>query len=334
MSKYLIRRVAALIPVLLGISVLVFFLVHLIPGDPVQVMLGERATPEIIEQVRKDMGFDQPLYVQYFDYLGRVMRGDLGKSIFTRNEIAEELKSRFPATIELAGTAMLIAVLVGIPAGIISAARPNSMWDKIAMVGALLGVSTPTYLSGILLIWVFALIFPILPPGGRLDVQIDLTPITHFYILDSIITGNLRALGNTLKHLTLPAVCMATWPVAILARMTRSAMLEVLHADYVRTARSKGLSSRVVLIRHALRNALLPIITVVGLQMGALLGGAVLLETIFAWPGIGNWIFDAIQGRDYTVVQSMTLVAAVVFVVMNLIVDFAYTFFDPRIRYD
>ena len=192
----------------------------------------------------------------------------------------------------------------------------------------------PTYLSGILLIWLFALIVPILPPGGRLSVSISLEPITNFFVLDSILTGNLSALANSLKHLILPAIAMGSWPMAILARITRSTMLEVLHADYVRTARSKGLSEYLVLVRHSLPNAALPVITVIGLQMGALLGGAVLLETIFAWPGIGRWVYDAIQGRDYPIVQNMTLVAAMTFVVVNLLVDVIYSLLDPRIRYD
>ena len=350
MTRYVVRRLLSLIPTLVGVTIVVFLLLRLIPGDPAVAMLGEHAAKENVERIREQLGLNRPLFLdvqaleeggfkdftdsQYIRYVGRLVRGDLGDSIHRRNPIAEELKNRFPATVELALCAMLLAVLVGVPAGILAAARRNSLWDGISMVGALVGVSMPIFWLGLMLIMLFAVILGWLPAGGRLDPGIELETTTNFYIIDSIITGNGEALANTLEHLVMPVLALATIPMAIIARMTRSSLLDVLQEDYVRTAYGKGLRERTVLLRHALKNAFLPVITIIGLQTGTLLAGAILTETIFAWPGIGKWVYDAILGRDYPVVQSGTLLIALIFVVANLLVDLSYAYLDPRIRYD
>lgn len=350
MTRYLIRRLISVIPTLLGVTVVVFLLLRLIPGDPAVAMLGEHAAKDNVERIREQLGLNRPLFLdvealkegdfegffdsQYIRYLGRLAQGDLGDSIHRRIPIAQELKHRFPATIELALSAMLVAVLIGVPAGIIAAARRNSVWDAASMIGSLIGVSMPIFWLGLMLIMFFAVLLGWFSVGGRLDPTTELETITNFYIIDSIITGNMDALVDTLKHLALPVIALATIPMAIIARMTRSSMLDVLQADYVRTAHSKGLRERVVLSRHALKNAFLPVITIIGLQTGSLLAGAILTETIFAWPGIGKWVYDAILGRDYPVVQSGVLLIALVFVLANLLVDVSYAYLDPRIHYE
>jgi peptide/nickel transport system permease protein len=333
-----------------GVTLVVFLLLRLIPGDPAVAMLGEHAAQENVERIREQLGLNRPLFLdrealdngdfagfvdtQYLLYLGRLAQGNLGDSIHRRIPIADELKIRFPATIELAMVSMLLAVIVGVPAGMISAARRNSPLDFGTMIGSLIGVSMPIFWLGLMEIMLFAVILQWLPAGGRLDPAIKLETVTNFYIIDSIITGNTEALVDVLRHIVLPAIALATIPLAIIARMTRSSMLEVLQEDYVRTAHAKGLRERVVLFRHALKNAFLPVITVIGLQTGFLLAGAILTETIFSWPGIGKWVYDSILGRDYPVVQSGTLLIALVFVVVNLLVDISYAFLDPRIGYD
>jgi peptide/nickel transport system permease protein len=340
----------ALIPTLLGVTIVIFLLLRLIPGDPAVAMLGEHAAQENVERIREQLGLNRPLFLdkealqrgdlqgffdsQYLRYLGRLVRGDLGDSIHRRIPIANELKQRFPATVELSVCAMLLAVIVGIPAGIISAARRNSVWDGVSMVGSLVGVSMPIFWLGLLLLMLFGVILNWLPIGGRLDLNIELQTRTNFFIIDSILAGNWAALLDVLKHLAMPVVALATIPMAIIARMTRSSMLDVLQEDYIRTAHAKGLRERVVLARHALKNAFLPVITIIGLQTGSLLAGAILTETIFAWPGIGKWVYDAILARDYPVVQSGTLLIALVFVFANLLVDVSYAYLDPRIHYD
>jgi len=350
LTRYLIRRLISVIPTLLGVTVVVFLLLRLIPGDPAVAMLGEHAAKDNVERIREQLGLNRPLFLdvealkegdfegffdsQYIRYLGRLAQGDLGDSIHRRIPIAQELKHRFPATIELALSAMLVAVLIGVPAGIIAAARRNSVWDAASMIGSLIGVSMPIFWLGLMLIMFFAVLLGWFSVGGRLDPTTELETITNFYIIDSIITGNMDALVDTLKHLALPVIALATIPMAIIARMTRSSMLDVLQADYVRTAHSKGLRERVVLSRHALKNAFLPVITIIGLQTGSLLAGAILTETIFAWPGIGKWVYDAILGRDYPVVQSGVLLIALVFVLANLLVDVSYAYLDPRIHYE
>ncbi len=332
MGTYVLRRVLALIIVLFGVSFIAFYFVHLIPGDPAVTLLGERATTESIARVREQLGLDDPLPVQYARFLGRLVQGDLGRSIRTNNPVSDDFSSRFPATVELTIVAMILAVGIGVPAGVFAAIRRNSIFDILSTSLALVGISMPIYWLGLMLVWFFAIQLKILPPGGRIDSDIQLQVITNYFVVDSIITGNWRALGNVLEHLVLPALALSTVPMAIIARMTRSAVLEVLGQDYVRTARAKGLFERAVITRHVLKNAALPIVTVVGLEVGLLLGGAVLTESIFSWPGIGRWIYDAVRLRDYPVIQAMIMIIAGIFVVVNLIVDLLYAALDPRIR--
>jgi peptide/nickel transport system permease protein len=347
-NRFVLGRLISLIPTLLGVTIVIFLLLRLIPGDPAVAMLGEHAAQDNVERIREQLGLNRPEFLdrealeegdfqgffdsQYVRYLGRLFRGDLGNSIHRRIPIAQELKQRFPATIELALLSMVIAVLVGIPAGIASAARRNSLLDNVSMVGSLIGVSMPIYWLGIMEIMLFAVILKWLPIGSRLSVGIELQRRTNFIFIDSIIAGNWTALWDAVKHMIMPALALATIPMSIIARMTRSSMLDVLQSDYIRTAYSKGLTERTVLVRHALKNAFLPVITVIGLQTGNLLAGAVLTETIFAWPGIGKWVYDAIIGRDYPIVQGGTLLIAVTFVFINLLVDLSYGLLDPRIQ--
>ncbi len=335
MGRYILRRLIQLVPVLLGISLLVFAFLHLIPGDPAVTLLGDRATPEAVEQLRERMGLNQPLPLQYLSFLGSLLSFDLGTSIFTGVPILDEIKLRWPATFELSVVAMLIALLLGIPAGVIAAVKKNSLVDNLTMSGSLLGVSMPVYWLGLLLVYLFAVNLQWLPPSGRIgiDAGYSFQPITGFFIFDALIQGDFAALGNILSHLVLPAVTLSTIPLAIIARITRSAMLEVLSQDYIRTARSKGLKELMVIGKHALKNAMLPVVTIVGLEFGTLLGGAILTETIFSWPGIGSWIYGGILQRDYPVVQGGVVFVAFMFVLVNLLVDLSYAFLDPRIQY-
>jgi peptide/nickel transport system permease protein len=287
-----------------------------------------------VKEVRAQLGLDQPLYAQYLIYAGKILRGDLGVSILRGDPVLRDLLRRFPATIELAVTAILIAILVGIPAGIVSAVWRNSVFDGCSRILALTGVSMPIFWLGLMLAWVFGVILGWLPTGFRLGTNVSLTVVTHFNILDSLISGNGAALVGSLRHLVLPAVALSTIPMAVITRMTRASLLEVLSQDYIRTAEAKGLPQRAVVLRHALRNALLPVMTVTGLQVGRLLAGAILTETIFSWPGIGLWIYEAIQARDYPIVQGATLFIATIFVMVNLLTDVLYATVDPRIKYD
>jgi peptide/nickel transport system permease protein len=334
MGQYVIKRFLTIVPVLVGISIIVFGFIHLIPGDPAVTMLGERATPERVKEVRTQLGLDEPLYTQYFIYLGKIVRGDLGASILRGDPVLLDLVRRFPATVELAFSAILIAVLVGIPAGIVSAVWRNSVFDGCSRIMALTGVSMPIFWLGLMLAWVFGVMLGWLPTGFRLGTNVTLVPVTHFNLLDSVLTGNGAALVASVRHLVLPAVALSTIPMAVITRMTRASLLEVLSQDYIRTAESKGLPQRAVVLRHAMRNALLPVMTVTGLQVGRLLAGAILTETIFSWPGIGLWIYEAIQARDYPIVQGATLFIATIFVTVNLITDCLYATVDPRIKYD
>lgn len=333
MIQYIVRRLISMIPTLFGVSVVVFLFIHLIPGDPASAMLRENAPAEVAERIRESLGLNRPLYEQYAIYLGKVLRGDLGRSLVTNNPVTDDLANRLPATAELSILAILIATLVGIPAGIISAVRRNSIIDTASMFLSLTGVSMPIFWLGLMAIYLFAVELHWVPSGTRIGPDVQLTRITNFYLLDALLTGNFAALGDLLHHLILPSIVLATVPMAILARMTRSSMLEALNQDYVRTAHAKGLRTRVVVVRHALKNALLPIITVIGLQVGGLLSGAILTETIFGWPGVGRWVYDSIQLRDYPVVQGVTLTIALIFVFVNLLVDLSYAFVDPRIHY-
>lgn len=333
MSQYIARRLLALIPVMLGVSLVVFMLIRMIPGDPVIVMLGERARPEDIERVREEMGFNRPVYVQYAEWMGRVARGDLGTSIINRTKVMDELKYRLSATIEMIVAGMIIGVVIGVSIGIVSALRRNSWIDLTATFGALIGVSMPIYWLALILIYALAVNRQIFPPSARLDADLDVVRRTGFMLIDTLLMGDLRLFGNAVWHLILPSFVLSTVIMPILARLTRASMLEVMRQDYVRTAEAKGLQPRTVIMRHALKNALLPIVTVIGLQLGGLLGGALLTETIFSWPGMGLWTYRAILSRDYPIVQGAVLVSATIYVVVNLLVDISYAYLDPRIRY-
>jgi len=332
--RYALQRGLTAIPVLLGVSVLVFGFIHLIPGDPAVTMLGERATPEKVAEIRARLGLDRPLWEQYVRYVGRVIRGDLGVSIVRGDPVLTDLLRRFPATVELATAAIVVAVGLGIPVGVASAVWRNSVVDSLARLGALIGVSMPIFWLGVMLAWFFGVTLRVLPTGFRLDTGAAFVPWTNFVIVDAALQGNWRVLVDALRHLILPTLALATIPLAIVARMTRASMLEVLSREFIRTAEAKGLSQRAVILRHALRNALLPIVTVVGLQIGHLLAGAILTETIFSWPGIGLWVYESLEARDYAIVQGTSLFIAVIVVVVNLTTDLLYAVVDPRIRYD
>jgi len=332
--RYAIRRGLTIVPVLLGVSILVFSFIHLIPGDPALTMLGERATPEKVAEVRVRLGLDRPIWEQYLLYIGKAMRGDLGVSIIRGDPVAGDLMRRFPATVELAIAAIIVAIVLGIPIGVASAVWRNSLLDSIARLGALTGVSMPIFWLGLVLAWFFGVQLRILPTGFRLSSGTAFVPWTNFVILDALLQRDWATLGDALRHLILPALALATIPLAVIARMTRASMLEVLSREYIRTAEAKGLSRRAVILRHALRNALLPVLTVVGLQVGRLLAGAILTETIFSWPGIGLWVYESIEARDYAIVQGVSLFIAVIVVGVNLLTDVLYAAVDPRIKYE
>jgi len=333
MFTYSIKRFLHLIPVLLGLSLVVFFIIRAIPGDPAQIILGQAASKEAIDELTKSLGLDQPWYIQYFHYLGDLLTGDLGESIRTKEPISEEIWPYLAATIELSFFAMMIAIFVGVNAGIISAWFQNSWFDYIAMILALIGVSMPIFWLGLMEQWLFAINLEWLPTSGRNNVRNPIETITNIYIIDTLLQGRVDQFVTVIKHLILPSIALATIPMAIIARITRSTMLEVLRADYIRTARSKGLRMFWVVYKHSFKNAIIPVLTVIGLQAGLLLGGAILTETIFSWPGIGRYIYDAIQYRDYPVIQSGILIIALFFVCINLIVDLLYAVIDPRIKY-
>ncbi|WP_342526120.1 ABC transporter permease [Chryseomicrobium sp. FSL W7-1435] len=334
MVNYIGRRLLQLIPVLLGMTFVVFMIIRAIPGDPAQVILGQLASKEAVEALRAKLGLDNPWYIQYFEYLGGLFQGNLGESLRTSQPVADEVWPYLAATFELAFFAILIAVIIGVNAGIISAWFQNSWFDYTAMVLALVGVSMPIFWLGLMEQWIFAIELGWLPTSGREDVRNPISPQTGFYILDTIMQGRFDQLGQVLRHLILPGIALATIPMAIIARMTRSSMLEVMRSDYIRTARAKGQKMFWVVYKHALKNAVIPVLTVIGLQMGLLLGGAILTETIFSWPGIGRYVYEAIQFRDYPVIQSGILIIAFIFVMINLIVDILYGLIDPRIKYD
>ena len=333
MAQFIVRRLLALIPVLIGVSLVVFFLIRMIPGDPVIVMLGERANAQDVARVRSEMGFDRQIYIQYVEWMGRVLRGDLGKSIIGYTPVMDELKQRLPGTIEMVVLGMFIGVVVGVSIGIISAIKQNSWIDIGAMFAALIGVSMPIYWLALMLIYALAVNRKILPPSSRLDAELMVDVRTGFMLIDTLLMRDLKLFANAVWHLILPSVVLSTVIMPILARLTRSSMLEVMCQDYVRTARAKGLTDHIVIIRHALKNALLPVVTVIGLQLGGLLGGALLTETIFSWPGMGLWTYRAILARDYPIVQGAVLVSATIYVFVNLFVDISYAYLDPRIRY-
>jgi peptide/nickel transport system permease protein len=333
MLRYIARRLVQLIPVLLGISILVFFGLHLIPGDVAQLLLGDKGTQADLERLRHQLGLDQPVYVQYLRFLLGAVRGDFGVSIRTRQPAMWEIVQALPLTVELSIAALLFAVVCGLAIGVLAARRPHSALDTGAMIGVLVGVSMPVFWTGILLLLVFGGILGWLPLGSMLDEGMTVRRITGMSVVDGLLTGNTPVVWSSLRHLILPALTLGATSMATIARMARSTMLEVLGLDYVRTARAKGVAEPRVVRRHALRNALLPVVTLIGLQLGLLLSGAVLTETIFALPGLGRLAITSMLARDYPVVQGVVIIAAAVFVLANLLVDILYAYLDPRIRY-
>jgi peptide/nickel transport system permease protein len=314
-------------------TLVVFAIIHAIPGDPAQVILGQKATKEAIATLTNELGLDRPWHIQYVDYMKGLFSGDLGTSLRTRGPINEEIWPYLAATIELTVVAMMIAIFIGVNAGIISAWFSNSWFDYLAMILALVGVSMPIFWLGLMEQWAFSIELGWLPSTGREDVRNPITAITNLYLFDTLLQGRVDQFGQVIQHLILPSFALATIPMAIIARMTRSTMLEVMKSDYIRTARAKGVRMFWVVYKHSLKNAIIPVLTVIGLQTGLLLGGAILTETIFGWPGIGRYLYDAIGYRDYPVIQSGILVIATIFVVINLIIDLLYAVVDPRIKY-
>jgi peptide/nickel transport system permease protein len=332
MLRFVVRRLLLLVPILIGLSILVFLWIRALPGSPATALLGERATAEQIEAINEQYGLNDPIWEQYWAYLKQLGSFDFGDSITTRRPVFDEFLERFPATIELAIAAMFFSILVGIPLGFLAAKRYGSLFDHFSLFASLLGISIPIFVLAIILKYIFAVRLGWLPTVGRISVLIDLEHPTNFYILDAIITRNWEALWDAIKHLILPAIALGTIPLAIITRITRAAVLDVQNEDYVRTARAKGVAPRTVDGRHILRNAMLPIATIIGLQTGLLLSGAVLTESVFAWPGIGTWLVGAIEARDYAVLQGGILFIAIVFVLVNLIVDVSYGLLNPRLR--
>jgi len=333
MLRFVVRRLLLLIPILIGLSILVFLWIRALPGGPAEALLGERATPETIQAIERQYGLDEPLPVQYWRYVKTVSRGDFGDSTVSRQPVVEEFKQKFPATVELAFAAMLFSLFLGIPLGFMAAKKYGSAFDHASLVASLIGISIPVFFLAIILKYIFAVKLGWLPTVGRIDVTIDAEHPTNFYILDAIITLNWEAFVDCLKHLVLPAIALGSIPLAVVTRITRAAVLDVQNEDYVRTARAKGVAPVTVDRRHILRNAMLPISTIIGLQTGLLLSGAVLTETVFAWPGIGTWLVDAIDARNFPVIQAGVLFVSIVFVLVNLLVDISYALINPRIRY-
>lgn len=336
MKKYILKRLLLLFPTLFGVITLVFFMIALSPGDPARVMLGERASQEQLDKLRNELGLNKPLYVQYGIYLKNIVQLDFGKSIKSGQYVMDDIKAHFPATIELALFSMILATFFGVIIGVISATKRYSLFDYLSMTGALFGVSMPVFWLGMVMIMIFSVHLNIFPTGGRINIRYYFTPITNFYLIDAVIhlfkTGDFKVLGSVISHLILPSVALGTIPLAIIARITRSSMLEVLKQDYIKTARAIGVKESRVIFRYALRNALLPVITVIGLQFGLLLSGAILTETIFAWPGIGKWLYMAIEARDFRAVQGGIIFVSTFFVLINIVVDVLYSIINPKIR--
>ncbi len=333
MLKFILKRILLAIPVLLGVSIIVFLIMRVFSADPAPVVLGEHATAEAMQAWRDANGLNDPILVQYWNFLTGALTGDLGESYYTHTPVVDEILSRFPATIELALVAIVIASVVGVALGVVSATHKGSVVDNVSMIIALVGVSMPIFWLGVLLIILFAGVWHILPSSGRIDPMLQPVGGTGFYILDTLMAGDWEALVDALRHIILPALALSMYSMAIITRMTRSSMLDTLNEDYVRTARAKGLRRSIVTRHHALRNAMLPVSTVIGLQLGSLLGGAMLTETVFAWPGIGKYTVDCILKSDFPVVQGVVLLIGCIFVLMNLVVDVIYAFLDPRIKY-
>ncbi|MDP3823908.1 MAG: ABC transporter permease subunit [Burkholderiales bacterium] len=334
MFSFIVKRLGLVVPTFLGITLLVFALIRLLPGDPVEALSGERGmTTERYERLIKEFGLDRPLPVQYADYLWKAVHGDLGHSTITHEPVFKEFITLFPATIELSICAMLLALVIGVPAGIFAAVKRNTAWDYSVMGASLTGFSMPIFWWGLLLILTFSVTLGWTPVSGRIAIRFDIPPVTGFMLIDSLLSSDKGAFKSALSHLILPSIALGTIPLAVIARMTRSSMLEVLREDYVRTARAKGASTFRIVGIHALRNALIPVVTTIGLQVGTLLAGAILTETIFSWPGIGKWLVEAIHRRDYPAVQGGILLSATVIIGVNLIVDVLYGVINPRIRH-
>ena len=334
MLRFIFTRLSLIIPTFFGMTLLAFFLIRMVPGDPIETLAGERGIDaERHAVLLKEYGLDRPVIVQYGIYIGKVLQGDLGKSIITQAPVLSEFSALFPATIELAMCAIIFALLIGIPAGILAAVKRNSILDHGVMGVSLAGYSMPIFWWGLLLILLFSVQLDLTPVSGRIAVQYFFEPVTGFMLIDSLLSGEKGAFLSTVMHLILPTIVLGTNPLAVIARMTRSAMLEVMGEDYIRTARAKGLSNFRVVAVHAFRNALIPVITVIGLQVGVLFTGAILTETIFSWPGVGKWLIEAISRRDYPVLQGGMLLLGAVVMAVNLLVDLTYGIINPRIRY-
>lgn len=334
MLRFALTRLSLIIPTFFGMTLLAFFLIRLVPGDPIETLAGERGIDAARHAVLlKEYGLDQPLMTQYGIYIGKVLQGDLGKSVITQTPVLSEFAALFPATIELALCAILFALIVGIPAGIIAAVKRNSLFDHGVMGVSLTGYSMPIFWWGLLLILLFSVQLDLTPVSGRIAVQYFIEPVTGFLLIDTLLAGETDAFFSAAAHLILPTIVLGTNPLAVIARMTRSAMLEVLGEDYIRTAKAKGLSKFTVVAIHALRNALIPVVTVIGLQVGVLFTGAILTETIFSWPGVGKWLIEAIGRRDYPVLQGGMLLLGGLVMAVNLLVDVAYGVINPRIRH-
>jgi len=334
MFQFVFKKLMLVIPTFLGITLLTFTLIRLIPGDPIEIMAGERGvSPERHAELLHEFGLDKPILNQYGDYLLGIFQGDLGTSMITKTPVMEEFLTLFPATVELALCAALLAIIIGLPAGMIAAVKRGSIFDHSVMTVSLTGYSMPIFWWALLLMLVFSVYLGITPVSGRISVMFWIDEITGFMLIDTLLSDEPGAFSSALQHLILPSIVLATIPLAVIARMTRSSMLEVLGEDYIRTARSKGMIPMRVIVVHALRNAMIPVITVIGLQVGILLSGAILTETIFAWPGIGKWLIESISRRDYPVVQGGILIIATIIIVVNLLVDIAYGIVNPRIRH-
>ena len=332
--RLLIRRLFHLVPVLIGVSLIVFSFIHLTPGDPIALMLGEAGgvNQEEVAALRENFGLDKPLTAQFLHFMANAVRGDLGISIIDQRPVAHLIKERIPATVELTMCALCIALMLGIPLGIFAARRQNSVVDTGSTVFSLLGISLPGFWLGILLMMIFSMRLEWLPVTGRIDYGIDFHAVTGFYVVDSLLSGNLKAFGSALRHLVLPATALGAATTAVTARMMRSSMLEVIHQEYILFARAKGLSESAIVVRHALKNALIPVISVVGLQVGVLLGGNMIIETVFGWPGLGRLAVEAIYARNYPVVQGVVLLYAVTYVIINLITDIFYRVLNPQVE--
>jgi len=330
--SYIIKRLLWAIPTLLGVSILVFSMVHLAPGDPALVMLGEHANKEAVDALREQMGLNRPLIEQYYFFITNAIQGNFGISTISGEPVLDEFMERFPATIELSLVALSFATIAGLFAGIISAVKRYSIFDYASMTTALAGVSMPVFWLGLMLIYFFSVELGWLPVSGRLGYEFDIDQVTGLFLVDSILMNDYEAFWDALKHLILPAIALGTIPMAIIARMTRASMIEVMKEDYVRTAKAKGCTKRQVILIHALKNALMPVITVIGLMLGTLFAGAILTETTFSWPGIGKWLVNAVNQRDFPIIQSTTLIIATMFVSVNLIVDLLYAVINPKIR--